>query len=278
MAAVTQWHTRLVFFPSAMLDILSIEVLQYLIYHHAHSPQDALAVALTNKGMYRKLLGELGEENEHDQDQLMALAGVKFCVENEEYGAARLAILRRHGDPNEAGVEDHWGNPYALLCFMSMIGEEEVVEALLGHPDVDPAVQESGALELACSNLHIEIVKLLLANDKIDPAARDNYVIKDVAKAGYPDILQLLLEDGRADPAADNNEPLRLAAEGGHIDNVRLLLADERVDPSPAALQAAIDNEHPTVVALFNDQSGSGDDAAPDVVPDVVPDDDDVSK
>ena len=91
------------------MEELSIEIIHRIVYGWLDKAEDVLALAMTSKAMYRMVLGEPGSEDEYDVDQHRALMGVAFCVKKGWWRAARLAMARGYGDPEEE-IQVSWGD------------------------------------------------------------------------------------------------------------------------------------------------------------------------
>lgn len=111
-------------------------------------------------------------------------------------------------------------------------GSVEILRLLLADPELDPSINNNGAIRGAATTAHPESVQLLLADPRVDPTANYNEAIREAARLGRIETVQLLLQDPRVDPGAGDNEAIRLAARRDHHEIVRLLLADPRVNPS----------------------------------------------
>ena len=148
------------------MEELSIEVMQYMVFRFAHTAEDVLALALTSRTVYGKLLGGVGEENEFDRDQHRATAGVAFCCQHRWWRAARLAVQRGYGDVNASWVlpDFYPGYPMDEAC---KNGEMELVRVLLKHPDVDPKARNGYAIKMAALNNHHAVLALLLADPRV---------------------------------------------------------------------------------------------------------------
>ena len=255
-------HTHLALGPeSRMADIsdLPIEVTQYLVYESGVlGPTDVLAFALTNKDMYRKVFGVLGEENAFDKDQHRAVGGVAFCMRNKWWNAAVLAIKRGYGDVEEMYGEEVrvYGGRFRPTPFLAACqeGKVKVVKALLQR-GVEPT---PGGLLLACGdvaqNSCIEIVRLLLKDRRANPALSDDFVFRAAARHRHTEIVRLLLQDDRVNPAANDDQAIGVAAQNGHTEIVRLLLQDDRVNPAAnddQAIGVAAKNGHTEIVRLL---------------------------
>ena len=204
---------------------MSIEILQYMVFNHACSAKDVLSLALTSRNMYRKLLGEVGEENKLDVLQHRGMAGLGFCLRKGWWKAALIAIERGFGGRNEEMRRG--GVP---LTWASWSGQTEVVEALLKCPEVDPLASNCAAMRYALESGSTEVVRLLLSDERVDPRASFNQIFNWACQFGNGESVDILLEDERIEPRASNNLGLRLACEAGNPAAVNALLRDGRVN------------------------------------------------
>ena len=174
------------------MDELSIEILQYMVFNHACSAKDVLSLALTSRGMYRKLLGEVGEENELDVVQHKAVAGVKFCVERLWWKPAVVALERGFYDPHIDFQEVLW-----FVCR----GDSGVkmVEALLKHTSVDPCANNHEILLFATP----PAVTVLLADGRVDPCFNSNSAFFLACMKGDGAKIDALLRDSRVLESVD---------------------------------------------------------------------------
>ena len=241
------------------MDELPVELVHEVAFHFVESPVDVLSLALASKGMYEKILGKIGEENEYDVDQWRAMGGISLCLQNKWKRAAQLAVVRGYGDVNQEYVvdgPDGWKAKVTTpLCGLAEEGWEEMVDLLLADPSVDPSWGgNQEALPWACHFGHIAVVYTLLEDVRVDPSGENSQALRWAAECGHVDVVQALLDDGRSDPSADDSQALRWAAEAGHIEVVELLLRDWRVDPGARcsdALRWASKRGHAEVVEVL---------------------------
>jgi len=145
------------------MEDLSIELVQKIVFQFLDA-KSALSVALASKNMYGKILGRLGRENWHDKDQMRALMGVAYCVENMEWRAARIAIRREIGSVYER--IEFWNESSSLLQVASSHGEKKLVQMLLQFPHDQHEVES--AYISACNRDAVEVVQFLLQAKYVD--------------------------------------------------------------------------------------------------------------
>ena len=168
------------------------------------------------------------------------------------------ALLARGVDPN---VKDKRG--YTALSHALEAMYEDVVEALLNRPDLDPnsrGLNGRPALSAFVWRENKEQVEKILARGA-DVNAVDNdgdAALHGAAQSGDVEIIRMLLDKG-ANPNAQNKQggtPLMWAAVYGHTDAARVLL-NRGADPSLkdndgiTAVEWGVRNKRESVVQLL---------------------------
>ena len=72
-----------------------------------------------------------------------------------------------------------------------------VAEFMLNYFDIDPSVNNNGAIKLAADCGNTEAVKLLLRDKRVDPTTTDNYPIKRAFRNKNRDVVEALLGERR---------------------------------------------------------------------------------
>ena len=248
------------------MEALSIEVVQKIAFESGLGGASILALALTSHTMHHKILGEVGNQNTYDTAQLRATSGIVNCMRHKWWRGARLALERGYGSPLDtwhvfAGLFRMLKTPLEEAC---REGEEELVRAILAHPEVD--VHGGGGRELgvAIQKGHAGVVSIILALPELEVDRLSSLLLRDeenwavlaAVDQSHPDVLRVLLEDGRFPPDVKANSPLFSACKNGNEECLRLLLDDGRVDPSvkkSKALLLAAKGNHPGVVRMLLD-------------------------
>ena len=231
---------------SCEMEELSIEIFQYLCFRFVSGPSDLLNLVLSSKTLYRKALGQMGEENSFDIDQWRALAGILFCAKRHWWRATEIAIRRNFGDVNQ--ITKLGKNVMSIACHR---GHLDVCKQLLSHPKFIFQDQGRYLLEAVFSG-NIDLLKLLLADDHFDPS--DGAALSYACFLQAKKMVEVLLSDERVDPSMNSNKALINACRNGHAEIVGLLLRDPRVDSSAQgniALHLACRNGHYKVVELL---------------------------
>ena len=239
-----------------MLD-LPVEIVHYTAYEVGRlSAADVVALALTCKDMYARLLGPLGAEDAFDRAQHQALLGVLPCCKRGWWMGAVLATTRGYGDVNEgyrAEGEEGKGSLWTPLTMACAAGQVALLKALVRR-GVDPTWKRHLPLRLACANGWDACVAFLLEDGRVDPAIGRNSLVREAAAKGRAGIVALLAADQRVDPGAKANEAIRFAAMNGYADVVEVLLSHAGVDPGAgdnAALRFASWSGHLDVVRVL---------------------------
>jgi len=149
------------------------------------------------------------------------------------------------GDLN--AVMDLCGDPSVQVNFQTESGltalygattknHPSIVEYLLKHPKLDPNMDRSPVLFVACQEGYKEIVALLVADSRVEvnkPMKGGWAPVHIASYRGHTEIVALLLGNPRLDPnysVEGKFTALALASSQGRKDVVVLLLADPRVD------------------------------------------------
>lgn len=119
---------------------------------------------------------------------------------------------------------------HASLEKASKKGDADIVEIILKHPDVNPAINENTPIRNAARAGQLEIVRILLADQRVDPGAKNNEALEWSARNGHINVVRLLLSDPRVDPTANNYTAFRHALSKGKGEVVKIFLADDRID------------------------------------------------
>jgi ankyrin repeat protein len=168
--------------------------------------------------------------------------------------------------------EDHWDTQYreylenqkklnnAILIAVKN-GYAGIVEFLLkAGADIESADNRTTLLILAAENGYADVVEILIkAGAKKDVRGRFNKTaLTMAARKGHIDIVRILVLAGAQKNLKygnDDGTPLVMAARGGHVDIIEFLIdngADQAIDDMDhPALNAAIDNNHKSVVDFF---------------------------
>ncbi|KAJ3251811.1 hypothetical protein HK103_002054 [Boothiomyces macroporosus] len=121
-------------------------------------------------------------------------------------------------------------------------GSYELVDLLISF-GVDPSVNDSESLVIACRYGYDKIVQLLLADPRVNPSGKNNQGLVWACKNGNTKIVCGLLHCYNMNATIElKNECFLLAVVRGHDDIVGLLMDDGRIDPyvqSSALLHAA---------------------------------------
>lgn len=171
-------------------------------------------------------------------------AAIDLAVRRGDIEATELCLTR--------GTPSLRASAPTVLRLACAQGHDRLVEHLLVHWCVDPALADSSALWCAAANGRLAVVEQLLEYPEVDPAAGDGAPIWAAARNGHVAVLERLLADSRADPSVCANAAIRLACAGGHLAIIQRLLLDPRVDPDAcahAALESAAAKGHVGVLA-----------------------------
>ena len=110
----------------------------------------------------------------------------------------------------------------------------------LQHGATNLDVHHNEAIQQACDKGDEQLVDALLDHDEVDPADNtkdgvrykndeSNFCIRRAAKKGFKNIVWKLMLDGRSDPSAKSNFALNAALSNNDMPMIKLLLDDERV-------------------------------------------------
>lgn len=91
-----------------------------------------------------------------------------------------------------------------------------LLNAVIDTKMFDLAASDNMAFKLASSLGHAEVVEWLMMHMRVNPAVDDNYAIRVASHNGYADVVALLLRDDRVDPDAHESNALRNAIYNGH--------------------------------------------------------------
>jgi len=186
----------------AKMEDLSIEIVQKIVFEYGLDAKSVLCVALTSKNMYGKILGPLGRENWHDRDQMLALMGVAYCVDNMHWRAARIAIRRGIGSVEER--IEFCNETSSLLRVASAHNEKKLVEMLLQFPHDQHEIEI--AYNSACRRDAVEVVEFLLQGEYIHLSFHVDSILHGCIFTGSFDVLQFLCEQ----PEMDHYFPYRI--------------------------------------------------------------------
>lgn len=169
------------------------------------------------------------------EDQLVLPTGIEVkTLYIEVTGPLRTIDVR-----SELTGKDSMQSLFSKACLFAAM---YLVSFLLGHPGVDPAYDNSRAIQWAADYNHIQVVELLLADGRSDPSAEKNAVLNIACSKGHTELVELLLRDKRVDPGAYNNKALREAFYRGHSDIVKLLLDSGKIDKNSLSARRIIDD------------------------------------
>ena len=214
------------------MDKLPIEIVHHLVFRHACSAQDVLSLALTSRDMYWKILGKLGEENRLDALKHKATAGLQHCVRKKWWKAAMKAlegglfrdvnekvteeeVREMVGPDGECEVVARDGESHTPLVLACVAGELALVEALLGHPEMDPSIDDNDAIaQVAWKSQCLPAMTLLLQDERVDPCAEDNRALRLACEKGNVDMIEHLLRDPRVYDSVDLDEIAPFIAAG----------------------------------------------------------------
>jgi len=137
------------------------------------------------------------------------------------------------------------------LQFACFHGQTKIVRMLLELPverGVNPAVNNSYGLRLACVNGNIELARLFVERGGWSSYTYSS-ALQDACERGFTEIVRLML---RVPFRMNDNHALSNACRNGHLDIVRLLIANNKLLTYFAyPLRVAVMNEHTTIVRVL---------------------------
>eukprot|EP01126_Amoeba_proteus_P064703 TRINITY_DN9085_c0_g1_i4.p1 TRINITY_DN9085_c0_g1~~TRINITY_DN9085_c0_g1_i4.p1 ORF type:complete len:539 (+),score=110.57 TRINITY_DN9085_c0_g1_i4:525-2141(+) len=138
------------------------------------------------------------------------------AAENNHVGVVKLLL-------QDSRINPARDQSFALQV-ATQAGNTKIAKILLSYPSVNPGEYDDNVVKMAAQNGHVEIVKLLLAHQNVNPASENNFALQMACEDGHTEVVKLLLSDPRVKPHDSENRFLKFACQHGHTDVVKLLL------------------------------------------------------
>lgn len=164
------------------------------------------------------------------------MCGCCFCLAHS-YGEESNSCFNRKGEIHERILKETRDNIFRNAIFNKNYDILTVI--IRNEPDLPLNLYTIELMSAAFYvGKHMEYLEALLSHPNFDPAHKDNYAIIQSAATGHDLFVKRLLKDPRVDPSARNNSALLAAAYNGRTEAVRLLLMHNKVDSSARFDQA----------------------------------------